>query len=64
MYYRYATLWRLVISKALSTENWTSLLDVSRMVDIVGLYAAAQGGLYNKWRAMAEDEFWLLDAAV
>ena len=31
---------------------------------VVGLYTAAHAGLSNKWRAMAEDEFWLLDAVL
>ena len=28
----------------------------------LNLYAAVQSGLSNLWRAMAEDEFWLLGA--
>ena len=47
--------WYLVISKVSSIDNWSILLDILKMVNIVGLYAAAQGGLCNKCRAVTED---------
>ena len=50
--------------RASSINNWRSLFDYSRMINIVGVYVAEQTGLSNKWRSMAEDEFCLLSVAV
>ena len=54
----------LVISKPSSIDNWNLLFKIVKMVNIVDLYAAAQTGLFIRWQAMAEDEFWLLSVVV
>ena len=50
--------------KASNIDNWNSLFEFMRMVNIVGLYMAMQTGLSNRWQAMVEDEFWLLGIEV
>ena len=52
------------MSKASSFDDWNSLFEFVKMVNIVGVYEATQFGFFNRWQAVAEDEFWLLDAAV
>ena len=46
-----------VISNASNMYSWNSLVDVSSMVNIVGLYAHVQAGLSNWCRVMVEVEF-------
>ena len=53
----YTTQVCLVISKASNIDNWNSLFEFVRMLNIVDLCAAAQTGLSNRWQAIAEDEF-------
>ena len=62
--------WKVMVCKIVfgytsPVDNWNSLFEFVRMVNIVGFYAVAQSGLSKKWRAIAEeDEFWLLGATV